>query len=594
MGSLIDSLNKTCDDIRQHVLAAKQESAPVLEEASTLLARKEESEARQHLLDALCRHFIVSDADLRTLTSTAETLDERFFVILARVKQIHRDCEILLGHENQRLGLELMEQTTRNLDAGFKKLYAWIQREFKGLDLEDPNISGSIRRALRVLSERPTLFQNCLDFFTQARESTLSEAFQAALTGGVSGQAIEFSTHDPLRYVGDMLAWVHSATVSEREALEGLFISDADEISRGLSSGRSNEPWARVRQPSTTADVDTDAVEETVFDGKKALSDLVCRNLNGVCQKLNNRIELAANNIDDATLVYKIFNLLTFYQDIFGKLVGTEGSIGKTITQLESSVSDHFEKMIEEEISAAVAETTAPNSDLSPPSYMHTAVQQFTDIARARGPQMTDNELERLFSALISGVIDACAELATQIADAHQGAIYRINYLSVVQSSLRNVVSIVPYAQVPLNKVSAELQTLRDRMVESLVTTLLEDSGVSTVLQETDVRRDIEAKRKWLLENLEDAADKLDDFLASGLMDAQESQKYLENKGLAKEVVADAVERFCSDFDELESMKHLIDEEHPQINGEDAEKEEVVLLRDLYPRTAAEVRTLLS
>ena len=123
---LIDNLNQTCEEIKSHVLAAKQESAPVLEEASTLLARKQESEAKQHLLDAFCKHFLVSDADLTTLTSTAEPLNERFFGVLARVKQVHNDCEILLGTENQRLGLELMEQTTRNVDAGFKKLYAWI------------------------------------------------------------------------------------------------------------------------------------------------------------------------------------------------------------------------------------------------------------------------------------------------------------------------------------------------------------------------------------------------------------------------------------------------------------------------------------
>lgn len=34
---------------------------------------------------------------------------------------------------------------------------------------------------------------------------------------------IEIHAHDPLRYVGDMLAWVHQAIAGEREFLEGLF-----------------------------------------------------------------------------------------------------------------------------------------------------------------------------------------------------------------------------------------------------------------------------------------------------------------------------------------------------------------------------------
>lgn len=47
-----------------------------------------------------------------------------------------------------------------------------------------------------------------------------------ALTrGGPNGlpRPIELHAHDPQRYVGDMLAWVHQATAGEREFLESLF-----------------------------------------------------------------------------------------------------------------------------------------------------------------------------------------------------------------------------------------------------------------------------------------------------------------------------------------------------------------------------------
>lgn len=47
-----------------------------------------------------------------------------------------------------------------------------------------------------------------------------------ALTRGGPGglpRPIEIHAHDPLRYVGDMLAWVHQTIAGEREFLEGLF-----------------------------------------------------------------------------------------------------------------------------------------------------------------------------------------------------------------------------------------------------------------------------------------------------------------------------------------------------------------------------------
>ena len=50
--------------------------------------------------------------------------------------------------------------------------------------------------------------------------------FMDALTRGGPGglpRPIELHAHDPMRYVGDMLAWVHQAIAAEREFLESLF-----------------------------------------------------------------------------------------------------------------------------------------------------------------------------------------------------------------------------------------------------------------------------------------------------------------------------------------------------------------------------------
>lgn len=53
-----------------------------------------------------------------------------------------------------------------------------------------------------------------------------------ALTrGGPNGfpRPIEIHAHDPLRYVGDMLAWVHQSIAGEREFLESLFSVRGDD-----------------------------------------------------------------------------------------------------------------------------------------------------------------------------------------------------------------------------------------------------------------------------------------------------------------------------------------------------------------------------
>ncbi|OQV00949.1 hypothetical protein CLAIMM_06379 [Cladophialophora immunda] len=595
VGTLLATLNTTCDSMRTHILAAKQESAPTLEEFSTLMTRKRDTEMKESLLTAFTDHFLISDQDLNILTSSAEPLDERFFTILARCKQIHKDCEFLLGYNaspsgeeeaSSRLGLELLEQTTRNLDAAFKKLYNWIQREFKTLDLEDPNISGSIRRALRVLSERPSLFQNCLDFFAEARRATLAEAFQEALTGSGHGRAgtkaIEFSTHEPLR------------------------------------AGKTTEPWARIhsgRRRSVSSASSTDAEkkddEQPVFDGRKALSELISRNLSLVCQTLQSRIDVAVRTSDDPVLMFKTFNLLDFYRGIFSKLLGQASSLASLIQTLQSSTLAQFEQAMEEETAAAIASMDSePPRDLTPPGFLATALTQFHDVCRARGPQMSEPELERLFASTLSGILTACAESATNIADVRSGSIYKINYLTALKATLANVSVHVPSARIPLEKAAREIQIVRDQLVEFVTSTFLEFSGVAELMQEIDSRRSqgSKARREWLVQNLDEAAQRLDAFLSSALMDAQEAMKNLFDRTLAQDVVAEAVDRFCSEYDDLEGMLETIDAEVSapveESDGDDdgrAEDERdhsanglTGSVRASYPRTGAEVRALLS
>ena len=166
-----------------------------------------------------------------------------------------------------------MEQMTKHLHAAFQKLYRWIQREFKQLSLsESHQVNSGIRHALRVLAERPTLFQSCLDFFSEARQKSLLQSFFDALTGSEisngNAKPIELYAHEPHRYISDMLAWLHSATVSEKEALEVLFISGDASIAEGIETGLASEPW------------------EEAYDAKQSLSMLVDKNLGSVCKPL--------------------------------------------------------------------------------------------------------------------------------------------------------------------------------------------------------------------------------------------------------------------------------------------------------------------
>ena len=576
--------------------------------------QKQEVETKQKLLDAFRKHFLIDDDDIAALVSPAKPVNEQFFQVLDRVKQVHGQCEVLLGGENHRLGTDLMEQSSKNLNAAFKKLYNWVQKEFKALDLEDPHIGGSIRRALRVLSERPSLFQNCLTFFAEAREHTLSDAFHSALTDSTADDTqfgrtkpIEFSTHDPLRYVGDMLAWIHSATVSEHEALEGLFISDGDGIAKGIRDGLAREPWARMENE-----------QGPVFDGHKALNDLVSRDLGGVSRSLKQRVELILHGTEDLVTVYKIMNLLAFYHSTFSGLVGIDSTLATTTEFVSAAAFHHFESLMQDETSQMPASSIP--EDLSPPPFLTAALEQLTRLMKAyesslRAPaadNTTDNAFTPILRATLDPVLNMCSELSAQSRlESTDRIMFQMNYLLLVRSTLKPFQFANPSR---VSSIESRLSALTSELIDAQRAFFSRASGLEHLLSALLPYSKNEASTDSVDPNtvsslpqfhpvrLQETAQQLDDFLPSALMDAKEHLSKLKDASLVQLIIQRAAESFCEDFDFVENKILAADEavgdsratESVKREGEDIEQESWTPLRELFPRTKAEIRVLLS
>lgn len=526
-------------------------------------------------------------------------MDDHFFAILKRVKHIYVDCQVLLGTENQRLGLELMDQSSRNLNIGYQKLYRWIQKEFKTLNLESPQISSNIRRALRSLAERPTLFQSCLDLFAEAREHVLTDSFYSALTGSSNEndqnpmtKPIEFYAHDPLRYVGDMLAWTHSATVSEREALESLFISDGDEISKGFQAGRQAEPWS--------------AGDDEAFDGRKALGELVNRNVAGVARALRQRIEQVLQNHEDAVLLYKIANIVTFYRVTFIKLLGPDSSLLETLSSLAQSALRQFRAVVSDNISAIQADIAAPTPDLRIPDFLDEALTQFTTLLKTYDSSLTPAssrvaDFKPIISQALNPFLSTCAKMAKETNEP-SASIFIANCLLAAKTTL----SAYDFVQDRVSELNEQLASLTTGLIEYQHAFFLHTSGLHPLLTALAAIEDapgsllkVATLPTFQLQPITDASQTLDDFLPSALMDAMENLKRLGNTKLSQEITADAAERFCEDFEFVEGKLAAVDELRESAvrkDGEKNEKEEQELLplRSLFPRTSGEIRVLLS
>ncbi|TLS30397.1 hypothetical protein PpBr36_03098 [Pyricularia pennisetigena] len=596
IGNTLEKLNKSYAEMKSQVTTAHECTSPVLQEASTLIAQKRQVETKQRLLKSFSGHFLLPEDEVAILTLTSEPVDDRFFNVLAKARRIRKDCEILLGFENQTLGLQIMEQTSRNLDLAFQKLYRWIQREFKTLNLESPQLGSAIRRALRTLAERPSLFQNCLDFFAEARETVLSDAFFTALTGTTSGgtvdhsvKPIEMAAHDPLRYVGDMLAWSHSATVSEREALEVLFVSDGDAIAKGIQSGRDTEVWRLVAE---------DGEEAPEFDPIKALNELVDRNVSGAARFLRQRIEQVIQTNEETILAYKLANLLGFYGVMFAKLLTEESILVECIRNLEAEALRQFRSLMRDYIANLQGDFQHIPPNLEPPDFLVLSLQQLDAIMKTYETSLTaSGDREADFQPVLAEALDpfiaGCRNIGKAL-DPPKDSVFLINCLMAIKRVL------MPYdfTKGRVEDLGEEIGRESSKLSESQYTFFREASGLAEVFDAvkplTDKPEDVEKVRTLAPlapVALAQASQRLDDFLPSALLDALENIKYLQDSAMARNITEEAADKFCLDFEHVE---YILIDARPTTPSMDVDSPFSDLLRTTYDECFSEAQSAVA
>ncbi|NXD70422.1 COG6 protein, partial [Eolophus roseicapillus] len=222
----VQAMSSCCEDMSSRLKAAKEQTQDLIVKTTKLQAENQRLEMKAQVADAFIAKFQLTPDEMNLLRGTKdEPITEDFFKALGRVKQIHDDVKILLRTNQQRAGLEIMEQMALLQETSYERLYRWTQNECRTLTQESCDISPVLTQAMEALKDRPVLYKYTLDEFGTARRSAVVRGFIDALTrGGLGGtpRPIEMHSHDPLRYIGDMLAWLHQATASEKEHLEAM------------------------------------------------------------------------------------------------------------------------------------------------------------------------------------------------------------------------------------------------------------------------------------------------------------------------------------------------------------------------------------
>jgi hypothetical protein len=136
------------------------------------------------------------------------------------------------------------------------------------------------------------------------RKAVVQDFMEALTQGETSARAIEIQAHDPLRYLGDILAWTHQAVAGEKEILSLIFGVAANSRQSELEPG--NERWLE---------------DGTILS---ALDDLMEKDLEGTCRPIR---------------VYLCLSLMVVSYQTYYCFAGESHSLisGEHVTQILSS-----------------------------------------------------------------------------------------------------------------------------------------------------------------------------------------------------------------------------------------------------------------
>lgn len=205
-----------------------------------------------------------------------------------------------------------MAATGTQTEAGYAKIFRWTEFQFRQMTREAQlEVSPILQEAVKRLSQRPVMLNDALNVLTSTRAAAIQQAFLDALTrGGPNGlpRPIEIHAHDPTRYVGDMLAWIHQATASEHETLESLF---------GVKGRR----MVGQERAQSRSEVD------------RMVSEALDRNLEGLGRPLKLRIEQTIKSQEGIIMTYRIVNLVQFYLVTMRKTIGEHAQLVNTLQQ---------------------------------------------------------------------------------------------------------------------------------------------------------------------------------------------------------------------------------------------------------------------
>ncbi|VDN98632.1 unnamed protein product [Rodentolepis nana] len=437
--------------------ASKSRMEEMINETNVNQARKNSVMLTHLAANALLSAFHIPPEDWSLVTEQINSENSSILIAkLERAKSIRQLIINTMGVPSMPLVKDLLDSSTTYIDKAFTCLYHWIKREVSTQNFEAVEISIPFRKCLKQLQERPIFFKYILDEYANARRQLIVEAFLRALTIGLnqvegSTKPIELQSHDPARYAGDMLAWLHQATASEKEYLRSLTSEKAD--------------------------------KELIYD---CLDNIT----SGLAHPLQLRLEQMLVTEYNSVILYKINNLLHFYTSVILNLLNEKSTLYTTLAELQTLSWNLFVNALQRQTSEMLSDVESPRHDLMPSTStmdvtrLLEAVLTIQDMSCALS-DVQQNKSEEIVSVVVKPLMEHYEQMAQSFLGPQsvqkdlspEGLVYLLNSLH----SLHGALARLAFTGAQIAAVAERMEEVLTSMTQAQTLHILTSAGLHRI-----------------------------------------------------------------------------------------------------------------
>ncbi|EPB72408.1 hypothetical protein ANCCEY_08510 [Ancylostoma ceylanicum] len=414
----VRTMHRICSDLTNRIQQNKEKTQDLLSKTSALQNQKKHLEAKQKAIDDFLGRFSLTDAEKRALEGSTKdgTITSDFFPALARARDIYSDSkELLRSNGEHSAAVEIMEEMSQTLEKAYEVLYRSIQRECRILSADYVEMKAVLCQSFAALQEREVLLKLYIDALTKGTQS--------------NGKPIELMSHDPLRYMGDMLAWIYEALEGERELLQMLLKDCNPQVIRDNSV------------------------------------NLLSQISSALCRPFKLRVEQALAGETDSVVLYRLSALFTFYSEKMSPEIGPDSELSRTIEELNQLTLNIFYSGLNGAVQKILSKMGAPDYDLLPVPAVHQILMLLRDVLETHDGAM-------------AGKTNSEEEF-NKVSSSYYVAVYTLNCLSAIYA----LVILYPFTDSRLEMIKALMEGNEDVLVSEEASTILANTGLISLYQ---------------------------------------------------------------------------------------------------------------